>query len=130
MNEQVPTFAVVATSVSMIAAAIAVAVVMRRAAAGRLGINHLAGLRTAATMRDQAAWQAAHRAGLAPTDVGMAGMGLCGALLLLVPNGQAFLVLVMVGTVWGVGWVLVGGARGVAAAKAEPEGDRAGATGS
>src|SRR5690606_6495422 len=75
LNEQVPLFAVVVTTVSMLASAVVVAVVMRRAATGRLGVNHLAGLRTRSTMRDEAAWRAAHRAARPPTDVGMAGMG-------------------------------------------------------
>ncbi|MGH1488443.1 MAG: SdpI family protein [Acidimicrobiales bacterium] len=54
----------------MVAAGIAVIVVSKRAADGRLKKNRLAGIRTKATLSSDEAWDAAHRAGLGPSIVG------------------------------------------------------------
>jgi uncharacterized membrane protein len=61
---------------------ILVAAVSEAAARGRLGINHVAGIRTRAVMMSEEAWTAGHRAARLP--MGLAGlvMFLTGAALL------------------------------------------------
>lgn len=60
----------VAVGLCMVVAGIAVIVISKRAADGRLGKNRLAGIRTRATLSSDEAWEAAHQAGLRPSLVG------------------------------------------------------------
>ncbi|HLT70414.1 MAG TPA: SdpI family protein [Acidimicrobiales bacterium] len=65
--------------VAMVAGSLVVAEVGRRATAGTLPRNHLAGIRVPATMRDDAAWDRGHRAGgpvLVATGLAGAAAGL------------------------------------------------------
>lgn len=59
----------VLVTVLFVAAALLVQLVMRRAARGTLGPNHVAGMRTTATMSSPEAWRAAHEAAKGWTDV-------------------------------------------------------------
>lgn len=56
------------------------------AARGRLGVNHLAGIRFAHVMASPAAWQAGHRAALVPVTVACA-LAVATAVVLVVAGG-------------------------------------------
>ena len=58
------------TSLILIGAGIAVRTIAKRAATGQLDRNGLGGIRTRATMASDQAWEAAHKAGWAPTQRG------------------------------------------------------------
>ncbi|MEL7975409.1 SdpI family protein [Isoptericola sp. F-RaC21] len=72
-----------------VAVAVGVWLITRAAARGQLGANGAVGIRTPATQRSEAAWEAGHRAALpllrwAAIVIALAGIG---ALLVLGPDG-------------------------------------------
>ena len=116
-GEQTTVAAGVVVGGLMLAGAVAVAVVVWAAADGRLGPNPWAGLRTRQTMAGGREWQAAHRAALVPSVVGLAGMGLAGVLAFVLPTEPVILAAVLAGSGWAVGWLVVGLVRGQRAAR-------------
>jgi uncharacterized membrane protein len=96
---------------------ILVAAVSEAAARGRLGINHVAGIRTRAVMMSEEAWTAGHRAARIP--IGLAGLVtfLAGAgVLALRPDPETTGPYVLAATVAAVVLVLIGAAVATPAA--------------
>lgn len=107
---------------SLAVGGVLVVVVTRRAARGELARNHLAGVRTPATLASDRAWLAAHRAALPATTVGGA-IAIAGSLLLLLRPGPAG-TLVLLAVVGGglLAGVIGGAVQGVRAARAVADG--------
>lgn len=118
--EPMPLYAAAVMAVLLMGSGVLVVVVNLRAASGRLRVNHVAGLRTKATMRDAAAWRAAHRAAQGPMNLAGAGFVVGGIGVLPVFPPVVTLVSVLAACLWGVVWVLVAGVRGDRAARATP----------
>lgn len=106
------------TAACLLAGAVVVAVVTRRAAEGRLARNHWAGIRLPSTMRSDAAWTAGHRAAVAYTDIAAAG-GAAGAVVTLAADHDGtYTIAVLGGAGWLTLWLIVGARRAVLAARA------------
>ncbi|UFU02053.1 SdpI family protein [Ruania suaedae] len=91
-----------ATGLLLVAAGVAIVVVARRAAQGRIGRNQIAGIRTAATLASDEAWLAAHRAGEPLMRLGGWLCALTGAV-------TAVLAWLELDNAWLLGAVLLGG---------------------
>ena len=102
----------------MVAAGAAIVEIGRRGRDGRLKRNAFAGIRTAATMRSDEAWAAAHRAGARTMMTGGAVSVVTGLALLLRPSNTVGGVVVVGGAVVMTALVVVSGIQGGRAAKA------------
>ncbi|RLP75354.1 SdpI family protein [Mycetocola tolaasinivorans] len=98
----------------------------RRGARGTLKRNPYMGVRTAATMRSDAAWIAAHRAVATPTVIGGAGILAAGLIALFLPSSAGVFV-ILGGAVWGLAWLV--GTIGIATRAANAASDTPGHTG-
>ena len=119
MDEDVPLLAAFGLAVLQLVAGAAVSLVTRRAADGRLRRNPLAGIRTGATLRSDAAWQSGHVAAVPWADA--AGVAFAaGGLLGLALRTSAFPVALLGGVLVGTALLLTGTVRaGRAAAAAD-----------
>lgn len=117
MDEPIPVFAAVVVGVCLVLGGLVVGLVVRRAASGRLGPNHWAGIRIPSMMRSAAAWQAGHRAARPLTDIGAVGMAAAGVAVLPIRTGGLFGVVVCAGVGWALVWLLVGSRRASRAAR-------------
>ncbi len=91
----------IAAAVVLVAGAVLARQVTRAAARGSLRPNHVAGMRTSATMSSPEAWQAGHRAALPWTDTAAAGC-------LVLAVAAVLLMVADVGLGWSLGVVTVG----------------------
>ena len=120
MQEQVPLGLAVLLAVLLGATGVLVSALSRRAADGRLGRNPLAGIRTRATMRSDAAWRAGHAAARRLSDVSAAVFVLTGLVGLVVRDAPWFAGLVIAGATGAALLLLVAARRaGVAADAAD-----------
>lgn len=120
MDEEVPLLAAVALAALQFGCGALVAVVTRRAADGRLGRNHVAGIRTAATLRSDAAWREGHAAAVGLSDragVAFAAGGLLSLVFRAAPVAAAALI---GGVVVGTSLLLLGAQKAGRAAAAAP----------
>ena len=90
----------------------------RRAADGRLRRNGVAGIRTRATLRSDAAWQAGHVAARGLSDASGAVFALSGLAALVLRAAALWAGAVLVGTVVATGLLLVAARRAGPAADA------------
>lgn len=118
MDEEVPLLAALALAALQCACGALVAVVTRRAADGRLRRNQLAGIRTAATLRDDAAWRAGHAAAVPLSDAAGVVFALSGLLAALSPTAPVFAGVLLAGVTGAVLLLLLGVRRAVRAAGA------------
>ncbi|WP_149203302.1 SdpI family protein [Actinotalea subterranea] len=118
MDEPIPLEAALVAGVCLVLGAIAIAVVVRRAASGRMGPNPWAGIRTPTVQRSPETWRVGHLAARGPTDIGAAGMALSGLAAPFLHDGVAFTVVAIGGSAWGVAWLIIGAARASSAARA------------
>ena len=116
MAEEVPQLAALALAALHCSCGALVALVTRRAADGRLRRNQLAGIRTAATMRDDAAWRAGHAAAVPHSDAAGIAFGLSGLLAALAPSAPVFAGVLLVGVTVAGALLLLGARRAVRAA--------------
>ena len=91
---------------------LAVAVVGRRAADGRLGRNALAGIRIRSTLRSDAAWRAGHAAARPASDAAGAVFVVTGLAATVVRPAPWFAGVVLAGTLGAVAVLLVGVRQG------------------
>ena len=92
-----------------------------RGRAGALSLGHWLGMRTAASVSSEEAWNAMQRAGAPYAIVGGAGLLVAGLACLLVRSPAASGYALIAGCVWLVAWFFVGvrvGGRAVAAMQA------------
>ncbi|MCV2392754.1 SdpI family protein [Actinotalea sp. M2MS4P-6] len=99
------------------AGAVVVAVVVQQAAAGRLGPNSWAGMRTKETLAGPRQWREAHRAALGATWIGAIGTVAAGLLAVQIRDAALLAGVLVAGAVWALVWVLIGLARGEQAAR-------------
>lgn len=119
MEEQVPLAAVLAVAIILVAAALLLLVLGKRAAEGRLARNYTMGIRIRSTLASDEAWLAGHQAARRPTDIGAIGMGLSGVLAVLLQGSNVgFVVSVLAGAAWLFAWIFIGAKRADRAAKA------------
>ena len=116
MEERAPV--VVARLVGLLCAATGAVVsgVSRRAAGGRLRRNAVAGIRTRATLRSDAAWQAGHAAARGLSDAAAVVFVGTGVLAAVVRAAPWFAGVVLVGMTAGAVLLVVGAARAGGAA--------------
>ena len=101
---------------------IAVAVIDRRAADGRLGRNALAGIRIRSTLRSDAAWRAGHAAARRASDAAGAVFVVTGLAATVVRPAPWFAGVVLAGTLGAVAVLLVGVRQAVVAADRADDG--------
>lgn len=119
LEEQVPLAAVLAVAVTLVAAALLLLVLGKRAAEGKLARNYTMGIRIRSTLASDEAWLAGHQAARRPTDIGAVGMGLSGVLaVLLQGNNVGIVASVLAGASWLFVWIFIGAKRADRAAKA------------
>jgi hypothetical protein len=119
LEEQVPLAAVLAVAIILVAAALLLLVLGKRAAEGRLARNYTMGIRIRSTLASDEAWLAGHQAARGPTDIGAIGMGLSGVLAVLLQGSNVvFVVSVLAGAAWLFVWVFIAAKRADRAAKA------------
>ena len=108
-DDSIPFWGALLIGGALIAGSILVAVVNNRAVQGRLGPNHVAGMRTKATMSSPEAWQAAHKAAKPWVQFGtMAGFVSGVAVIALSSSATALLAVLAVGVVLSFGAVVAG----------------------
>jgi hypothetical protein len=117
MDEDVPLLAALGLALLQCVVGVTVSVSTRRAADGRLGRNPLVGIRTASTMRSDAAWRVGHGAAVPLADLGGLAFALSG-LLALVLRRTAFPAALLGGTLVGTVLLLLAARRAVRAAAA------------
>ena len=100
----------------VVATGVAVALVNRRAADGRLRRNAVAGIRVRATLRSDAAWQSGHAAARGTSDAAAAVFVLTGLAATVLRSAPWFAGVVLVGTCAGLVVLLVGVRQAVRAA--------------
>jgi hypothetical protein len=116
VEERVPVAAALLVGILCLVTGAAVSVLNRRAADGRLGRNGVAGIRTPATMRSDAAWRAGHAAARGLSDVAAAVFALTGLAALVARDARWFAGAVLVGMTCGAAVLLVGARRAGSAA--------------
>jgi hypothetical protein len=117
MDEDVPLLAALALALLQCVVGATVSLSTRRAADGRLARNPLVGIRTASTMRSDAAWRAGHAAAVPLADLGGTAFAL-GGLLALVLRTTAFPAALLGGVLVGTVLLLAAARRAVRAAAA------------
>lgn len=134
-SDQVEAYSVTVLVVQIILCAVLVViggaalVIGWRGLRGQLPRNRYAGVRTAATMRDDSAFELGNRVAAPATLAGGAASLLCGLALLALPSLSAVIIVALLG---GVGLVVlmgIGGTLGHRAAAALPEPVAAGGCG-
>ena len=118
MDEQVPLVARVLVGALLLVTGAAVSGVSRRAADGRLRRNAVAGIRTRATMRSDAAWRAGHLAARGSSDASGAVFAVSGVAALLLRTAPLWTGAVLVGVVVATVLLLVAARRAGAAGDA------------
>ena len=118
MDEPVPIAARLCVAVVLLGSGVAVSLVTRRAADGRLVRNAVAGIRTRATMTSEGAWRAGHVAAYRCSDLAGAAFGVTGLAILWPSSAGRFTAVALVGTVMGTALLLLGVRRAGRAARA------------
>jgi len=118
VDDEVPLLAAVGLALLLGAGGVLVAAVSRRAADGRLGRNSYAGVRTASTMRSDAAWIAGHAAAVPLSDSAAVVFVISGLAALVIRQGNAFPLVLIGGSVLGTALLLVAARKAVLAAAA------------
>jgi uncharacterized membrane protein len=118
MDESVPLLPALGVAALQCAGGALVALVTRRAADGRLRRNQVAGIRTAATLRSDAAWRAGHAAAVPLSDLGGVALGLSGLVALWARRAPVFAGVLLSGTLVAIVLLLLGARRAVRAASA------------
>jgi hypothetical protein len=116
VDEQVPVAARLLLGLLCVVSGIAVALVNRRAADGRLRRNAVAGIRIRSTLRSDAAWRAGHAAARPASDAAGAVFAVTGLAATVVRPAPWFAGLVLAGTLGAVAVLLVGVRQAVGAA--------------
>lgn len=117
MDEEVPLLAALGLGALQCMCGVAVVLVTRRAAAGRLGRNAVAGIRIASTLRSDAAWRQGHAAAVRLSDVGGAVFVLSGLLAVVSRSAPVFASVLLTGVVFGSALLLAGAWRAARAAE-------------
>jgi hypothetical protein len=118
MDDEVPLLAAAGLALLMWGAGAAVSVVARRAADGRLRVNHLAGIRTRSTMRSDAAWRAGHAAAVPLSDLSGGAFAVSGLVSLAVRSPAAYSSVLLGGVGVATVLLMLGARRAVKAADA------------
>jgi hypothetical protein len=118
VDEEVPMLAAVGLALLVGSSGVLVAVLSRRAADGRLGRNAYAGVRTASTMRSDAAWRAGHAAAVPLSDSAAVVFVISAFVALVMRQGNAFPLVLIGGSVVGTALLLLAARKAVLAAAA------------
>lgn len=102
----------------LLACFIALIVVARRCADGRIGINPAFGIRTATTMANEQTWLAAHKAAERPTVLGAYAAIACALPAFFLPGEIAQASAIGLSTILMLAGVIIGTVRGTKAARA------------
>jgi hypothetical protein len=116
VDERVPLTGALLIGLLCVVSGLAVAVVGRRAADGRLGRNALAGIRIRSTLRSDAAWLAGHAAARPASDAAGAVFAVTGLAATVTRSAPWFAGVVLAGTLGAVALLLVGVRQAVVAA--------------
>ena len=107
MQEQVPFAVALGIGALLAGTGLAVALLTRRAADGRLRRNALAGIRTRATLSSDEAWRTGHAAARGLSDAAGVVFVLSGLAVVAVRDAAGFAVVALVGAVLGTVLLLV-----------------------
>lgn len=118
MDDQVPLLVAAGLALLLCAAGVSAAVLTRRAADGRLGRSHLAGIRTRSTLRSDAAWRAGHAAAVPLSDLPGGAFVTSGLLSLGFRSAVAHTSVLLVGAGVGTALLLLAARRAGQAAAA------------
>ena len=116
-SDPMPLGTALSLGIVLLIAGVILLIVALRSRSGTLPRNWIVGIRTTATLHDDAAWDRAHRAAAGPLLLGSVGTMLTGVALLLRPTNGFGLAITTIGLVWLLFFVIRGGVLGNRAAK-------------